>query len=59
MDEDVFNEYNRIMIADLNNLVQSDPLVVKNLVKTYKKNSMVFNAVNDLNFGIPKGTCFG
>jgi ABC-type uncharacterized transport system ATPase subunit len=47
------------MMTDLNKLIQSDPLVIKNLVKTYKKNSMVFNAVNDLNFGIPKGTCFG
>ena len=59
MDDDVLNEYNRIKLGNAYNLIKNEPLVVKNLVKTYKKNSTIFNAVNDLSFGIPRGQCFG
>ena len=55
----MLTEYNRVNAGVANNIMKSEPLVVKDLVKTYRKNAAVFNAVNDLNFAIPKGICFG
>jgi ABC-type multidrug transport system ATPase subunit len=40
-------------------LIKSEPLVVKNLIKNYRRGSKLFCAVNRLNFGIKKGECFG
>lgn len=37
----------------------TEPVVVKDLVKKYKKNGRRFSAVDNVNFGIKKGTCFG
>lgn len=57
VDAGVRNESFRIQTLDTRHLV--DPVVVKNLVRRFKKNGRNFNAVNNINFGIGKGECFG
>jgi hypothetical protein len=43
----------------LNTKELTEPVVVKNLVKKFKKNGKSFSAVDNINFGIGKGKCFG
>lgn len=57
MDPAVRNEAYRIQSLNMSQL--TDPVVVKNLVKKFKKNGRNFSAVNNINFGIGKGECFG
>jgi hypothetical protein len=57
LDVDVENESNRVQSLDVKYL--SEPVVVRNLVKKFKKNSRTFSAVKNLNFGMSKASCFG
>lgn len=53
----MIDEVNRVKNAE--KLSVSEPLVVKNLVKKYKKKGKNFNAVDNLSFGIESSECFG
>lgn len=57
VDSGVKNE--SIRIQSLNTKELTEPVVVKNLVKKFKKNGKSFSAVDNINFGIGKGKCFG
>ena len=59
MDPDILDESNRIINADIRQITINEPLVVKNLIKRYKKNRKSFNAVNNLSFGVQQSECFG
>jgi hypothetical protein len=51
--------YEAKRVEDAEKLSASDPLVVKNLRKKYKKKGKRFNAVDNLSFGIESAGCFG
>lgn len=59
LESDVDNESKRIQALQSDQFKDNEPLVVKNLLKTYRKNKKSFIAVNKLNFGIKESTCFG
>lgn len=57
VDAGVRSESFRIQMLDTSQI--TDPVVVKGLVRKFKKNGRSFAAVNNINFGIAKGECFG
>ena len=59
IEEDVRNEAARLDNADLKELSSTEPLVVHNVVKSFKKRGQKFIAVNNLSFGISQKECFG
>jgi len=50
-------EAKRVEYAD--RIAVDEPLVVRNLIKKYKKKGKRFNAVDNLSFGIQSSECFG
>jgi ATP-binding cassette subfamily A (ABC1) protein 3 len=59
LEDDVKAESNRIKNANINQLISTEPLVVSDLVKEFKKGKKKFLAVNHLSFGISPNECFG
>jgi ABC-type multidrug transport system ATPase subunit len=59
LEEDVLAERNRIASADIQELSQKEPLVIKEVLKKFKKGNKDFLAVNNLNFGVSPNECFG
>jgi ABC-type glutathione transport system ATPase component len=57
LDHDVLEEAKRVEYADKISI--DEPLVVRNLIKKYKKKGKRFNAVDNLSFGIQSSECFG
>ena len=57
-DSDVIEEANRVNSTQLDNLMASDKLIIKNLKKTYGLMSK-FHAVRDVSVGISEQECFG
>ena len=55
----VLRESLRIETSNLQDLIQREPLVVKNLKKEFRRNRIRFMAVNNVSFGIQKKECFG
>jgi hypothetical protein len=58
-EEDVLEEISRIKTSKLDMLCKQEPLIVNNLIKTYSKNNISINAVNNLSFGVTSQQCFG
>ena len=57
-DSDVIQEANRVNSTQVDNLMASDKLIIKNLKKTYGLMSK-FHAVRDVSVGISEQECFG
>ena len=59
IEADVEEERVRVRGASLKELSKSEPLVVNNLFKTFKKGGEVFVAVDHLGFGVKRNEWFG
>lgn len=59
LESDVDTESKRIRNSELASLSKSEPLVVYNLLKRFRKGPVRFVAVNRLSFGVRRQECFG
>ena len=53
------SEFDRIQNSDLDEISKSEPLIVSNLYKMFKKRKKPFVAVNRVSFGVNSNQCFG
>jgi hypothetical protein len=58
-EEDVGNEALRLKYENFHALTKKEPIVVRDLVKIFKKSGKTFSAVNNLSFGVQPTECFG
>nr|APD26547.1 ATP-binding cassette transporter subfamily A member 3-like X1 protein [Brachionus koreanus] len=59
IEDDVKKEIERIDESNLAKLSQHEPLIVKKLLKLFKKKNIRLSAVDNMSFGVPSQTCFG